>query len=102
MKRFLVIFILVIGVLNFSGAIDSTSDVKKFNKIDETGAYDLFLLQNIGKDITVNIIQSDINISGILLSVHKDGIILKSFFSQVFIPKEAIAYVKVKIEPAKK
>jgi len=61
-----------------------------------TNAYDAFFEQNIDKEITVTIIENDINITGVLLKVFEDGIIVDSMFSTNYIPKMSIAYARVK------
>ena len=38
----------------------------------------------------------DINITGILLEVYEDGVIIDSMFTKNYVPKKSIAYAKVK------
>jgi hypothetical protein len=102
MKKFLISVMILFYALSFSAAMDATGDAKKFNKIEESMVYDSFLLPNIGLDIVVNIIQSDTEISGVLVSVHKDGIVIKTLFSSIYIPKSSIGYVKTKPAMVKK
>ncbi len=102
MKKILIIVLLLL-ILVFSYSADLTSDIKiNKNRISDVSGYEIFLFQNIGQDIVVNILQSDVNISGILINVYKDGIIVKSFFTDIYIPKTAIAYIKSKPNIPKK
>ncbi|MCK4798432.1 MAG: hypothetical protein KAT05_13715 [Spirochaetes bacterium] len=96
-KTFLCIFIILFA-LSFSIAQDDTKQKTKQateNNLSEYG-YDIFFTQNIGKEITVTISNLEITITGTLIAVYKDGIIVKSLIKKIFIPKQSIAFAKTK------
>jgi hypothetical protein len=93
MKKTITILIVLILV---SGNIFSDESQNK------KGGYDSFFKENVGKEIIVNLNTIDISMSGTLLEVYDDGIILQTYFDKIFIAKASIAYAKVKIAIKKK
>lgn len=67
---------------------------QKNNLINQSG-YDTFVKSLIGTNVAVIIAHVDITISGTLIDVYQDGILLQTVFKdKVFIPRESIAYIK--------
>jgi hypothetical protein len=60
--------------------------------------FDVFLSGYIANDITVYISSNDVTISGKLLDVYKDGIVIESSMMKktIFISKSSISYVEIK------
>lgn len=100
MKNKLLVMFLLISVSFFYLASQEKSDnVIKGN----SSGFEDFLTKNIGKDISVTINNLDTTISGTLLKVYNDSVIIQTIFNkQVLILKNSIAYIKIGIEKSSK
>ncbi len=70
------------------------------NIISNESGFDVFFKDNIGKEISVTILNLDITITGSLLAAYKDSIIIQTTIGkmQYLIPKTSIAFAKIKKE----
>lgn len=94
MKKLLLITFIALLYCSFLFSQDNNTNNKK--------GFQLFLSNHIGKDIVVYIFSNDITISGKLLEVYEDGIVVKPLFKElVFINKNTISFVEIKKPTAK-
>ena len=91
--------IIIILILLLSLILPAFADEVQTNY--KVSGFDVFLKQNINKEISVSISNLDITITGILIAVYDDSIIVRSFSKDVLIAKAYIAYVKSKSEDEK-
>lgn len=70
------------------------------NTLSNESGFDVFFKDNIGKEMSVTILNLDITITGTLLAVYKDSIIIQTLIGKIeyLIPKASIAFVKTKKE----
>ena len=93
MKKNILFIFIFLCLLNFAQSQNKKSGK---NIVRVESGFDIFFKQNIGKEIVICISNIDITISGILISVHKNSIIIQSSFNKIFIPKKSIAFAKIK------
>ena len=68
-----------------------------FGESHQNTGLDQFLEKHVGKDISVALSTIDLKISGTLLAIYPDGILLKTqFHDELYILKSAIAYCFIK------
>ncbi len=92
MKKIIIILSLIFIFFNINYAQDNSGN----------NGYLIFLKDNIGKEIVVNLSNIDVSISGVLIEVYDDGIILQTKFNNFYIQKNSIAYIKIKLQNEKK
>lgn len=90
-KKVILILVVIICCVSFVISEENKSEGNM-----SVNAYKIFFDQNVNKEISVSIKDLDINITGLLLEVYEDGIIVETMFSTTYVPKESIAYAKVK------
>lgn len=75
-----------------------TSLYAQENTISNESGFDVFFKENIGQEISVIILNLDITITGTLLAVYKDGIVIQTTIGKLeyLIPKTSIAFAKTK------
>jgi hypothetical protein len=86
-----IILIIILSVLSFNLFPENTIDAKE-------NGFDSFLINYVSFDVAVYISTNDVTISGKLLDVYKDGIVVQSSMLKkiIFINKSSIAYVEIK------
>jgi hypothetical protein len=77
-----------------------SSLIAQENVISNESGLDVFFKENIGNEMSVTILNLDITITGTLLTVYKDSIIIQAAIGKIqyLIPKISIAFAKIKNE----
>ena len=90
--------LLAVFTILFLLAIPSFSDETGDTNIVEKTGFDTYLSQFIQYNVTVYISANDVSVSGKLLEVYKDGIVIESMLlkKNVFINKDFISYIDIK------
>ena len=112
MKKYLISgFFLVLCFLNAFGQ-DASGDTKTAKTAlvtydsylvnENKSGYDTIINENLGREISVNLKDNDTIITGALTAIYNDGIVLKSLFNIVYIPKQSISFIRLKTDIIKK
>jgi hypothetical protein len=97
MKKMFILAILAVFFCTFVHSQDNSENRAEQEikvKIGTSEGYDTFFNKNIGNDIVVVINNMDTSITGKLITVYSDGILMLSVFSEIYIPRSSIAYAK--------
>lgn len=99
-NKLIIAFLLVMLGTFFITGQDKSDNSKPVNTITTVNSgFEVFLNQNLGKDISVTINNLDVTIVGKLVAVYQDSLIVQTLFNkQILILKNSIAYIKTGIE----
>lgn len=68
-----------------------------------TGFYEEIVTAAVGQDLSVTLSTIDVTIAGKLIEVYKDGIMIETIFKeQIFVARDAIAFIKFNKKGSKK
>lgn len=104
-KQYTVVVLLIIlfSMLN-SGMVHAQSDNITFvndEREESANAYYGYLNDKIGSEITVAIKDVEVNITGQIIRIYDDGLIIQALFQDIFIPRSSIAYIKANTSKSK-
>jgi len=94
------IFILVLllsfsAMIGFSDDISTNTSTSSMTTSEE--GFELVLSKEIGKQITVYLLNGDTSFYGKLIKVYKDGIVIENFLKkELFFVKTSIAFVELR------